>query len=280
MREHAQPDPNDTRAHLKAAGHVLLPGVLGAGRVAQLRQVIEQHFARAGRARLGGKIQSRALDHVRGLRHALLTPELAAVMAAHVPGMPLLTGDCTVTMNTRAGWRRDALIHASLDPATLNAPDFTVLRAAIFLQDQKGRGFLTRPGSHLDLHADNIAPQRVPIRAGDVVVMDARLDHADHPPTAATMALRGLSRPAGPLMRRNPEDVLTAWRDGLRGSRANRIALFVTFGADDRWTRAYERAGRDRHGPPALIDGETRALLDGLGLGIIQPDQGKAGSYS
>ena len=201
-------------------------------------------------------------------------------MATHVARVPLLTGDCMVTMNTRASWRRDALIHASLDPATLSARGFTVLRAAIFLQDQKGRGFLTRPGSHLDLRADGIAPQRVPIRAGDVIIMDTRLDHVDHPPAAATMALRGLSRPAGPLMRRDPGDVLTAWRDGLRGSRSNRIALFVTFGANNRWTRAYERAGRDRNGPPALIDDETRALLDGLGLGIIQPDQGKAGSYS
>ncbi|WP_378944735.1 hypothetical protein [Paracoccus sp. R86501] len=282
MREHAHPlpDPTDSRAHLQAAGFALWPGVMGAGRIMQLRHLVEQHFERAGRARLGGKLQSRALDHVRGLLQATLTPELAAVMAAHVAGTPLLTGDCTVTMNTRAGWRRDALTGAAMDTAALSDPDFAVFRLAIFLQDQTGKGLQLRPGSHLDVQGNDIAPSRVPMAAGDVIVLDTRLDHADHPPAAGMVALRCLSKPAGPLLRRDADDVLTGWRSASRGARQNRIALFLTFGTDNRWTRAYERAGRDRHGPPAVIDGHTSNLLDGLGLDIIQPDQGAAGSNS
>jgi hypothetical protein len=203
----------------------------------------------------------------------LASDEIARVLRAYTAGgKPILTGECDLTMNTTGDWHKDIVEDMHLEAAA-DDEAFSVYKLAIYLQDQPATSrdvLKVRPKSHLARNGRDLPDVPLAVRAGDVLIFDVRLDHAGRIPSLADRLLRRGMRLAAP----DAESSFTGLRSCLRRASggADRLAVFATFGSDNDWTYAYERAGRHRHGPlPAPLAEDARAAFDRHGIRMLQP---------
>ena len=258
---------------MRRQGHAVVRGVLSPDQIDHLRAEVGTYLRSCGTPRYGGKVQLRGMHVLPAVARLLASDEIVRILRAYTAGgKPILTGECDLTMNTIAGWHKDLLEDMHLEAAA-DDDAFLVRKLAIYLQDQPAGSrevLKVRPKSHLARNGPDLPAIPLAVRAGDILIFDVRIDHAGRLPTLAEKVLRRGLR----LTATDAEASLTRLRSALRrASRdVDRIGVFATFGPDDDWTRAYERAGRHRHGPfPAPIAEDAGAAFHRHGVRMLQP---------
>ncbi len=272
------PSPASTPelAAMRVDGFSIVRSAIPIDLANRLKEGVRDHFRTSGRMQYGGKFQLRGLNVRPDLAEILLSEPVIEVIRRHVtPGAMLLTGECDLMMNTTSSWHKDITPDMRLGPDLYADTGFAVYKMAIYLQDQDDASpaaFRVRPGSHLCLDGKGMAETRLGTHVGDVVVFDVRLDHAGQPQTFSDRILHRVTKVLAPSLGGDPE----AWFTRLRmllarlGGKSERLAVFLTFGPDAPATRAYEEAGRHRHGAATapLSAGATAAAVR-LGIAMI-----------
>lgn len=259
---------------MRTLGYSVIRDVIPRAEIERMKVAMRNHFRHAGRTQYGGRIQLRGFHAVPEVARLLLSERVAEVIRRHTPeGTVLLTGECDMMMNTASRWHKDVTPDMRMGDGIFGDRDFAVYKIAIYLQDQEvgsPAAFRVRPGTHI-MKDGSAAPEQVlGVKAGDIVIFDVRIDHAGQPPglvqRALNRPLRALSRVTG----LDPDATMTRLRSALPGQGPDRLAVFMTFGPDAPATRAYEAAGRHRHGPaPAPLSHDAALALDRLGLEMI-----------
>jgi hypothetical protein len=249
---------------LAEKGYCVFKNVIPKEQIKVLRAALADYFSVSGRYQYGGIFALRGMHSLKSVAHLLSSEHILDIVkqCTH-PDPAVLTGECDLLTNTTGGWHKDITSEMGLGTSIYGDLAFKIFKVAIYLQDQgkNSRGVLkVRPGSYL--HADGkifpVAP--VPVRAGDIVVFDVRIDHAGQLPTFSEKLLHRLLRGAGHYLRKDPEKWYSRARSMINSIRLDhipRIGVFMTFGPRTQHTFAYEKAGRMRHGSfPADLDAE------------------------
>ncbi|PDS97350.1 hypothetical protein CO659_13590 [Rhizobium sp. S9] len=102
------------------------------------------------------------------------------------------------------------------------------------------------------------------IGAGDAIIFDVRIEHAGQMPTLVDRSLRKFFERIGPRLRLDSQKAFTLTRSALRRmvGTGDRMALFMTFGPSDPWTRSYAEEGCNRHpGVRGMLSAEALKQL-------------------
>lgn len=258
---------------MRHQGHAIVRGVLSRDQIEALRAEVGAYFRANGTTRYGGKIQLRGMHVLPAVARLMASDKIVQVLRAYTAGEnPILTGECDFTMNTMADWHKDLVEDMHLE-AAVDDESFSVYKLAIYLQDQPADSkevLKVRPGSHLARNGRDLGDVPLAVQAGDILIFDVRIDHAGRIPSVPEKLLRRGIR----LTAKDADSSLTRVRSALRrvSGNADRIGIFATFGPDNDWTYAYERAGRHRHGPlPAALAEDARAAFDQHRIRMLQP---------
>lgn len=265
---------DEVRDALRQEGFHIFRDVIPPEHIATMKQALKSHFARAGHAKYGGKYASRGMN---------ISPDIARILSSEAvmnllrrctsPQGPVLTGECDLMANTTSRWHKDITDAMGLGDTIYEDPGFEVYKLAIYLQDQKAgtRDVLKlRPGSHHLAEGGDVPVIDAPVKAGDVIVFDVRIDHAGRFPKLHERVMQKGLAVLGRVSHRDPEPIFTALRK--RMLRRDRLAVYLTFGPDAPCTYEYEAAGRRAHGPlPAALDGRALAAFTGAHISVIQP---------
>lgn len=261
---------------MRAQGFSVVKDAIPAGLIERLRTSVRQHFRSAGQAKYGGKFQLRGLHARPDVAEIILSAPVIEVIRRHVPpGAVLLTGECDLMMNTTSGWHKDITADMGYGPGLFEDATFGVYKLGIYLQDQEESSpaaFRVRPGSHMRRDGTGMREKRLATRAGDVVVFDVRIDHCGQPQSPSDQILHRLARFVAPALRDDPEVWFTRLRAmlGRLAGRSERLAVFLTFGPDAPATRAYEAAGRHRHGAPSRpLSAQAASAVERLDVRIL-----------
>jgi hypothetical protein len=228
--------------------------------IARLRAVVGDFFASGGGVVFNlGKTQPNAAIEVPGLAplfaDARVTGFFKALLGARGA---LFTGHCDIHNSMVSNWHRDTggPGHPYFDEPCFT-DDCRVYKMAFYLQDHlDGQGLTVRPGSHLRDGAATGPEVSLKSRAGDAVVFDVRIEHRGREPNlvesgiqrGARFAKRSAARLAGKAETPGQPDWTLHAReamDRLTGT-ADRMSVFFTFGADNRFSRQFARTNMGR----------------------------------
>lgn len=279
------------RQQLETDGYAVLPGFLGADEIARLRGTVGGFFT-SGRGVVFnlGKTQPNA---------AIEVPELAWLFAdPRVTGFfkdvfgergAFFTGHCDIHNSMVSNWHRDTggPGHPYFDEPCFT-DDCRVYKMAFYLQDHlDGQGMTLRPGSHRQDGKPVGEETILRSRAGDAVVFDVRIDHRGREPNplersiqrGARFAKRTAAKLSGqPETPGQPEWTLAAREtlDRLTGTQ-ERMSVFFTFGADNRFSRQFARNNMDRQlsqyaGGRVAYPAGLQERLEAAGVAVFQPE--------
>lgn len=244
---------------LRDDGYFVAENMVPKPDIERLRDLVGQYFGKSGRFQHGGKFQLRALHRSQAIADIILSDRILTLLKqVTLPSETLLTGECDLMMNTTSGWHKDVVGDFGRDQRIYADQSFRVYKIGVYLQDQSATSpivFKVRPGSHRQANGQGLPQTPIPVKAGDVVVFDVRIDHAGQLPTHRDKVLKKLIFAGAALFRIDPEPWFTRTRSMMkrqRGATLDRIGVFISFGAADPWTFAYEAANRARHGPAPL----------------------------
>jgi hypothetical protein len=265
---------------LSRDGYCVFENVYSLENVRQLRCRIEEHFEGNGVFGYGGKYQLRGMNVIGDMCKLLITKKLIDVIKyCTYPLPPLITGECDFMIDTTSGWHKDITADMKLEDRIYPDKEFSVYKLAIYLQDQNETSkevLKVRPGAHRFPELESLPARPVPVRAGDVIVFDVRLDHAGRLATVVEKLLRKGCFEISRVFGANPEKWFTNARkmlNTLNIVHRHRLGVFLTFGPCNSNTYLYERAGRHRHGDlPAPLHSDLLEKLSFYQVGIIQPD--------
>jgi len=245
-------------------GAFVVRNLLSVSEIARLREQVRQRLVRSGRRLSLGRTLPGAAS-ASELSWALSHPRIVAVFKALSGSTStLFTGHCDIHMNMLSGWHKDSgeTYGGYFTGDYFAADDCCVYKAAIYLQDAGERDGLTiRCGSHRtpDLNAGTDA--KLLTRRGDVVFFDVRINHCGQLPdlvetgikAAAKVATRGSRIAQEPPWASRVRDLY--WR--VTG-RDDRLSVFFTYGASNRYTEEFAEANVRRQLQQA---GADEALL-------------------
>lgn len=269
--------PSSNRELLDTKGFCVIRNVIPKDQIDRLTKELKAHFKTKGRPRFGGKYDTRGFNLSPEVARILCSPPVMDVIKdCTSPDAPVLTGECDLTLNTTAGWHKDITENMKFGSAVYDRDDFAVYKMGIYLQDQPADArevFKIKPGSHKLRDASAMPVIPLPVKTGDLVIFDLRLDHAGQVPSLPErVGMKMLTRLKGRLVA-NPDAAFTklrAWMGGLLRPKM-RFGIFVTFGPTTGAVYAYEQAARGYHGPILQpIDPDVRSSLILRGIEIIQ----------
>lgn len=279
------------RKQLEIKGYATLPGFLRPDEIAHLRAIVGDFFARGNGVVFNlGKTQPNAAIEVPELAFLFADPRVTAFFKELFGrNGTLFTGHCDIHNSTVSNWHRDT---GGPGHPYFQEPCFTdecrVYKMAFYLQDHAdGQGLTVRPRSHL---ADGAAARKevsLTICAGDAVVFDVRIEHCGREATRLERAIQRGARFAKRTMARlsgtpdtpgQPEWTFHAREamDRMMGKQ-DRMSVFFTFGADNRFSRQFAHANMCRQleqyaaGRIAYPEGLLEAL-SAAGIAVYQPD--------
>jgi len=256
------------RAAIAEDGAFLVKNLLKPAEIAELRGLVKDRLTQDGRRLSLGKTQPNAAIEDPELSWAVAHPNIVEVFK-DLLDKPLFTGHCDIHMNMLSGWHKDSgeIYGGYFSGDYFNAPDCQVYKAAIYLQKAGERDGLTvRPGSHLkkDHSGEDV---RVKNDIGDVVFFDVRISHTGQLPDLVENSIKAAGKLAtrGSRMAQEPTWIYgakeTYWK--LIGRR-DRLSVFFTYGAPNRFTQEFAEANMDRQAkqtgaehrdyPPGLIE--------------------------
>ncbi|KAB0680353.1 phytanoyl-CoA dioxygenase family protein [Aureimonas leprariae] len=251
---HRRPEP--LRRALLTDGYAIVRDVLTQEQVQRLRCLAKKHLSTKGWYIYGGKMQVQAMHAVPGIAEIVIAEPILRIMKqAASPLHVLLTGECDVMMNTTSNWHKDTdHLHSFLGEEVFTDEDFHVYKIALYLQDQDetSPGTLkVRPGSHKEANGSHLPVRNTAVRAGDAIVFDIRIDHLGQLPTRTERILRRVFDELPQRLQIDPQKAFTKSRSMLRllhVGQKDRMAIFMTFGSSEEWTRVYAGAARRHSG--------------------------------
>jgi hypothetical protein len=263
------PEKHDHVSNLSENGYTIFRNVFSSEQISLLRATLSSYLITHGRFNYGGKFELRGLHAAKEVAYVLSSDNYLNLLKTCIhPDAVVVTGECDFTINTISGWHKDITEEMVLGNDIFSDPHWTVYKAAIYLQDQDLQSssvLKVRSGSHMMVDGRKICFKPLPIRTGDVIIFDVRIDHAGQSPSISDKFLHCLFKMAGFWFKADAERWFTVARSrfaSISRKQQDRMAVFMTFGPAAPCTYAYEKAGRKRHGPfPADID---RCFLEKL----------------
>lgn len=263
---------------LRRDGYCVVRNVIPPEDVQKLTAILRQQLGRPECSRFGGKYSMRGMNHSPEAAQILCSDHILGLMRDCTAPFPfVLTGECDFTMNTTSNWHKDTTDGMNLGPNLHENRDFGVYKMGIYLQDQPITSravFKVKTGAHLRERGHDLPGVALPVKAGDAVIFDLRLDHVGIMPTWSERALHRLLCTLQKPLRLNADRVYTALRAGvaaLRPGQRPRFGIFITFGPSNGSVYAYERAARGFHGKiTQAFDAAVLAKLKAQGVEILQ----------
>ncbi|ARO23306.1 MULTISPECIES: phytanoyl-CoA dioxygenase [unclassified Rhizobium] len=260
---------NQLQKDLSSHGYIVIRELLSPDQVERLRLIIKQHLKSGGRYQYGGKLQLHAMYVAEEIAKFLTSDViLSRLKEITRPLDVILTGECDMMINTTSSWHNDVPHHPGCIDGTIFADEsFRVYKIAFYLQDQDENSPATlkvRPRSHLKGLVESMPEKGLGIGAGDAIIFDVRIEHAGQMPTLVDRSLRKFFERIGPRLRLDSQKAFTLTRSALRRmvGTGDRMALFMTFGPSDPWTRSYAEEGCNRHpGVRGMLSAEALKQL-------------------
>lgn len=260
-------DENATSAELQRYGYCVFRDIFSEHEINLLRQSLKDYFHASGISRYGGKFALRGLHRNDQVARILTKDAFLEVMEkCTAPARPVLTGECDLQIDIVSRWHKD-IDEASVSKDVARGP-WAVYKAAVYLQDQEAgsrEALKVRPGSHRCRLGEIVESKALPVRAGDVIIFDVRIDHAGMLPSTGDKVLKKTLGLMARGLRKDPEKWFSQARRRLRVLRGNapeRMAVYLTFGPPLPSTFAYAKAGWSNHGPlPGPLDKIVQARL-------------------
>lgn len=236
------------RSAMTKDGAFVVKGLFSADEIEQLRDQVRKRLIQSGRRLSLGRTLPGAAS-VEELGWAMADPRIVAVFRG-VLGSDgtLFTGHCDIHMNMLSGWHKDSgeIYGGYFSGNYFEADDCRVYKAAIYLQDAGARDGLTvRLGSHRtsDIHAGTEV--KLLTKKGDVVFFDVRLNHRGQLPDVVESGIKAAAKVAtrGSRVAQEPQ-----WATELRSmywrwiGRRDRLSMFFTYGAANRFTQEFASA--------------------------------------
>jgi len=264
----------EIRTTLERDGVFVVRGLLTESEIARAREQVSARLQRGGRRLALGRTQPGAAI-LPELGWVLAHPRIVAVFRTLLgPHELRFTGHCDIHRNIVSGWHKDSgeTYGGYFTGDYFAADDCRVYKAAIYLQDAGERDALrVRLGSHRS--ADLLAGREVKVltKRGDVVFFDVRLNHCGQIPDRIERGIQLVAKVATRGSRAKQEPT---WVSGLREAylrargREDRLSVFFTYGAANRYTEEFAAANMRRQlrqaGAPeaALAPGLVRALQE------------------
>jgi hypothetical protein len=258
-------------------GFLHVGGFLPPEKTAELRRTCMDHFAKGhGVSKNGGKIETDILRRFPEVAWLLTWPPALELARQLVGGGAVMHPHETAVHlgPVNRGWHKDSRDYAREDASGTDwQDDYRVIHFAYYLQDHKHRSgaLAIKRGSH---RAKNLSDGVVvPMRndPGDLVVFDLRATHTGNtltprrsfawlPPSLVYPPLG--PAPRNPLLRplRTTRAVLQRLPWVYERPHADRLALFLVYGADDQHTRNFFEflKGRPDYPHLAAYDGPLR----------------------
>ena len=269
------------RQTMATDGALVMRGLLSPDEIRQLREDVRARLLSRGRRLSLGKTQPNAALENPELAWAVAHPNIVQVFKALID-QPLFTGHCDIHMNMLSGWHKDSgeLYGGYFSGDYFHAGECQVYKAAIYLQKAGRRDGLTvKPGSHrTETHAGESC--KIMNEIGDVVFFDVRISHTGQLPDLVESGLKAAGKIAtrGSRIQQEP-----AWLFGAKEAywkaigRRDRLSMFFTYGAANRFTvefaeanmdRQTRQAGADKHVyPPVLIEQLAQSGVSAAPLG-------------
>jgi len=274
-------EAGELRAAIAADGALLVKNLLKPEEIEELRGLVKARLVEDGRRLSLGKTQPNAAIEDPEISWAVAHPNVVAVFKQLIDE-PLFTGHCDIHMNMLSGWHKDSgeIYGGYFTGDYFNAPDCRVYKAAIYLQKAGDRDGLTvRPGSHKTAeHAGE--DFQIKNDVGDVVFFDVRISHTGQLPDMVENGIKAAGKLAtrGSRVTQEPPWIFAAketyWK--MIGRR-DRLSVFFTYGAPNRFTQEFaeanmdrqtQQAGADHHTyPPVLLDKLKQSGVSAVPLG-------------
>lgn len=253
-------DFEDARTRLERDGYVILPQLFTPDEVERLRGSVSGFFERGGVIFQLGRTQPNAAIECHDIGWLFSDPRVVGVFQKLYGARDVMfTGHCDIHQDAFSQWHKDTGKDDGYFDEDCFVPDCRVFKMAIYLQDHaNGDGMTLMPGTHHNRAWGRTEAGAAALRSkpGDAVLFDVRIDHRGRLPTTVETVLhfasRGIKRVFGtviPSLRR-PGDV-KAMYDANRAwakltGQAQRMSVFFTFAAPDRFGRQFARTNMDR----------------------------------
>ena len=282
-------DTEAIRKQLETDGYAVLPGFLDATEIARLRAIVGGFFeAGNGVIYSLGQTQPNAAVEVPELSFLFADPRITGFFKQlYGEDGTLFTGHCDIHNSMVSDWHRDT---GGPGHPYFDEPCFTdecrVYKMAFYLQDHEdGNGLTVYPGSHKQDGPATGEPVSLMSRAGDAVVFDVRIQHRGRKANLPEWAIHRFATrvadriPGKPLGSGKSQWTLAARKAMDRATGTDeRMSVFFTFAADNRFGRQFARTNMDRqldqYAPGRRIaypQGLPEALRN-AGIAIYQPE--------
>lgn len=265
-------DKRGARKALAIDGAVLIRGLLSHEEIEKARKEVRDRLVAGGEAIQLGRTQPNAAILAPEIGWIISHPKIIKIFKDVLDEGMVFTGHCDIHMNMLSGWHKDSGEHVGgyFKGDYFAADDCRVFKAAVYLQDATtSDGLTVALGSHRHVgHKGNVV--WVPSKAGDVVLFDVRISHTGQLPDTIENAIKAASRIGG--QRKDRHD--PAWATLAKQTywkvigRRDRLSVFFTFGAANKFTREFSEANMMRQSEqteqeaavvPAALDAALRA---------------------
>ena len=264
---------------LKRDGYIIIRDIFTRDSIEVLRAKIREIFEHTGTYKYGGKYKLHAMHESAEVARLIFSSTFVkAIKECTYPHSCLLTGECDLHIDILSNWHKDVKEAWAKKTSVHSDPAWGVYKAAIYLQDQDEKcagAFKVRPGSHLLRLGEATEVKALPVRAGDVVIFDVRIDHMGRNASLGSRMLRWGLTLVGRCLEVDHEMPFAVARARLArfaGSMPQRMAAYLTFGPNLPCTYDYEEMGRADHGAvPNALDAAVLAKLANDHIQIIHP---------
>jgi len=237
---------------LETSGLVVLPQLLTATEISDLRREVHQILDERGMPMHGGTALPNAAAEAPTLASVFAHPGIvAAVHEATASERLVFTLEADLHRNVPAPhWHKDSgeqtVDGGYFDCDAPACPDCRVYKVAIYLQDHlDGTGLQVRPGSTRTAVLETGPPRAISTRAGDVVLFDVRLTHRGTRPPLPIRALAQVAEITRTSGARHAVARLRCSTNALR-RRPDRIAIYVAYGLPNERTLTFARRNMAR----------------------------------
>lgn len=270
---------NNLQRDLHTNGYVVIRNILTPDQVQALRHAMKKHLKSFGWCNYGGKFHVQAMNSISEVANIMASDSIVRSLKEIThPVDVLLTGECDIMINTTSTWHKDITHHPLyLDGRIFNDESFRVYKIAFYLQDQDQDSRATlkvKPKSHLMEEGGHMPIEKAAVRAGDAVVFDVRIDHLGQLPTVTDKLLRRTFERLAARLHIDAQKSFTKSRSFLRflrRSTSDRMAVFLTFGPSEEWTRSYGEACQMRYAlASSTIDQNVISRLEANGVTVMR----------
>jgi hypothetical protein len=252
----------EARQSLENDGYCVLPAVLDAHELERIRQQVDAAIRESATPDAHGLIVPNAAVVHPTVSWLFRVPTLITSLRTFLGDRPLFTNHCDLHLDRRSGWHKDSgesVVNGGYFDAPQFGAELTVVKVAMYLQDEPEQGLWVVPGSQ---HDPVVRPSgtAVPSRAGDAIVFDVRLTH------------RGMAPPAQTRLGR-----LRQGRKSRRLGARPRLAVFFTVGRNTDSARRFARNNMRRQlqqtpHVSSRLDPQIAATLVEAGYALAQDD--------